>query len=183
MARDYGKALTKEMLQEWGITDIYQDINNNWVVNRYWYANNSKNKVFKQLKIQNAVCKHKYTTDKSYPIITFSYKQKVVTLPLARVVYVWFNGPVMEREVIDHIDNNPYNNVPANLQKLSVGENLAKRFKDNKQCNVNQYTTRSYNNMKANPELYQMVHEMYVAGKTYGEALIEVLKYLEEKGE
>lgn len=183
MAREYGKALTKEMLQDWGITDIYQDINNEWVVNRYWYANNSKEKIFKQLSIQNAVCKHKYTTDKSYPIITFSFKQKVVTLPLARVIYAWFKGPIDAREVIDHINNDPYNNSPSNLQKLSVGENLAKRFEDNKKCNLNQYTTRSYNKMKNNPELYEKVHKMYETGKSYEEALVEVLKYLEENME
>ena len=59
MAREYGKALTKEMLQEWGIEEIYWDENiNEWIIDRYWFKNNSKAKVHKNLKIQDAVCEH-----------------------------------------------------------------------------------------------------------------------------
>lgn len=193
MAREYGKALTKEMLQEWGIEEIYWDENlNEWIIDRYWFKNNSKTKVHKNLKIQNAVCKHKFTTDKSYPIITFSFNQKVITLPLARVIYAWTRGSIEAREVIDHIDNNPYNNYmnpddandpKNNLQKLSVGENLAKRFVDNPLSNRNQYTTRTYKNRKENPELYDLCEKMFQKGIDYDTAQVIVALFEEAKEE
>lgn len=182
MAREYGKALTKEMLQEWGIEEIYWDENiNEWIIDRYWFKNNSKAKVHKNLKIQNAVCKHKFTTDKSYPIITFSVRQNVITLPLARVIYAWFKGPIEEKAVIDHKNNDPYNNHPDNLQKLSVGENLAKRFIDNPLSNRNQYTTRTYKNRKENPELYSLCEKMFDKGIDYDKAKIIVALFGEIK--
>ena len=182
MAREYGKALTKEMLQEWGIEEIYWDENiNEWIIDRYWFKNNSKAKVHKNLKIQNAVCKHKFTTDKSYPIITFSVRQNVITLPLARVIYAWFKGPIEEKAVIDHRNNDPYNNHPDNLQKLSVGENLAKRFIDNPLSNRNQYTTRTYKNRKENPELYSLCEKMFDKGIDYDKAKIIVALFGEIK--
>ena len=182
MAREYGKALTKEMLQEWGIEEIYWDENiDEWIIDRYWFKNNSKTKVHKNLKIQNAVCKHKFTTDKSYPIITFSVSQHVITLPLARVIYAWFKGPIEEKAVIDHINNDPYNNHPDNLQKLSVGENLAKRFIDNPLSNRNQYTTRTYKNRKENPELYSLCEKMFDKGIDYDKAKIIVALFGEIK--
>lgn len=176
MAREYGKALTKQMLLDWGITDIHWDeASNQWYVNRYWYKNKSINKINKRLSIQNAVCKHKYTTDKSYPIITFSYNQKVITLPLSRVIYVWFKGDVDDKEVVDHINNNPYDNRPDNLQKLSVGENLAKRFVDNARCNVNQYTTKVYKTSQT--DLAKFVHDIKINGGTYELAVVLTAKY------
>ena len=182
MAREYGKALTKEMLQEWGIEEIYWDESiNEWIIDRYWFKNNSKTKVHKNLKIQNAVCKHKFTTDKSYPIITFSVSQHVITLPLAIVIYAWFKGPIEEKAVIDHRNNDPYNNHPDNLQKLSVGENLAKRFIDNPLSNRNQYTTRTYKNRKENPELYSLCEKMFDKGIDYDKAKIIVALFGEIK--
>lgn len=183
MAREYGKELTKEMLQNWGIEEIYWDVEaEDWYVDRYWYKNNSKNKIHKQIKIQNAVCKHKFTVDKSYPIITFSFNKKVVTLPLARVIYAWFIGSIEDHAVIDHKDNNPYNNKIENLQKLSVGENLAKRFIDNPLSNRNQYTTRTYQNSKENPELYKLCKEMFNQGIDYDTAQV-IVAIFKNKGE
>ena len=162
MAREYGKALTKEMLQEWGIEEIYWDENiNEWIIDRYWFKNNSKAKV--------------------HPIITFSVSQHVITLPLARVIYAWFKGPIEEKAVIDHKNNDPYNNHPDNLQKLSVGENLAKRFIDNPLSNRNQYTTRTYKNRKENPELYSLCEKMFDKGIDYDKAKIIVALFGEIK--
>lgn len=176
MAREYGKALTKEMLVEWGFYSIDWDPENNeWWIDRYWYHCNSKTKIHKKLSIQNAVCRHKYTYDKYYPIVTFSFNQKVICLPLARIIYAWFTGPIEAKEVIDHIDNNPYNNRVENLQKLSVGENLAKRFIDNPKCNVNQYTVNK--NIVKN-DLTELVHKLKEMGKTYEEALEIVAKFI-----
>jgi hypothetical protein len=110
-------------------------------------------------------------------------KEGPKSITLARLIYVWFVGDLEAGEVVDHIDNDPFNNYPTNLQKLSVGENLAKRFIDDANCNKNQYTTRAYKKAKNNPELYEMVHNMYEAGISYEEALAKIYKCLKEEGE
>lgn len=166
------KQLTREMLKEWGITNIYylpeygicEGDNSDWYIDRYWYKNNSKEKQHIRLKVCNAVCKHKYTKDKSYPIVTFSYKREVICLPLSRIIYAWFNGEVTEGLVVDHIDNNPYNNFPTNLQLLTQEENLKKRFVDNANNNVNQWT------VSKNDKMHALCKKYYEEGKTYAEA-------------
>ena len=155
MARTYCSKLTKEMLKEWGFDSVYYlpDFNitglgdkNKWYIDRIWRKNSSKEFVHKRINITEAVCKHKYTQDKKYYKITFSIGNKMVSLPLSRFIYVWFNGDLKDGEVCDHIDNNPYNNHPSNLQKMDVGENLAKRYIDNPDAWTNQYgRTKDWN--------------------------------------
>jgi hypothetical protein len=41
--------------------------------------------------------------------------------------------------VVDHIDNNSWNCMPSNLQLLTIGENLTKRFEDNPDAWTNQW--------------------------------------------
>lgn len=185
MSRDYGKKLTKEMLQEWGITSVVWDEEiQNWIIDRYWFKNNSKTKVHTTLKIRDAVCKHKFTVDKSYPIVSFSYKQTRVSVPLSRFVYAWFYGSIEEGSVCDHKDNNPYNNYinaddlndpKNNLQVLSVGENLAKRFIDNPLNNKNQYTTKNYKELKEKYDLNKICKDLFDSGISYDQALQIIL--------
>lgn len=52
------------------------------------------------------------------------YKNKRVRLH--RVIYAKFNGKLNNRLTIDHIDGNPKNNNPSNLQLLSFHKNLKK---------------------------------------------------------
>lgn len=178
----YCERLTKEMLEKWGFTKAELLPGNNWYIERLWRKNNSKTLKHQQISITEAVCRHKYTTDKKYLKITFSTPEGVKSITLSRFIYVWFKGDIEAGEVIDHINNDPYDNRPENLQKLSVGENLAKRFIDNANSAKNQYTTKFYKKQKENPELYKMVHEMYEAGKTYEEALAKIYKCLQEEG-
>lgn len=132
--------LTKEMLKQNGIYEVYWDEDvNEWWIDRYWYKNRSKEKTHRRIKITISIRKHKYTQDKSYPIVTFSNKNKVTCLPLARFLYAWFHGEVKEGEVVDHIDNNAFNNRLENLQVLTPEQNLAKRFIDNPNANRNQW--------------------------------------------
>ena len=64
---------------------------------------------------------------------------KARSITLARLIYVWFIGDLEQGEVVDHINNDSFDNRPENLQKLSVGENLAKRNIDNSEFAKNQY--------------------------------------------
>jgi len=134
----YCKGLTKEELQEVGIFDIkfYHD---DWHVFRYWYVNNTQNKTIKEIAITKAVGKHKYRPNKVYPKVTFSTPNKKYNIPLSRLIYVWFKGDIPDGYVVDHIDNNSWNCMPSNLQILTVGENLAKRFEDNPDAWTNQW--------------------------------------------
>ena len=181
MSREYGKPINREMLEKWGFENFtYDEKNDKWIIDRYWYKGNSTTKTHKIISVQKAVCRHKYTSDKYYPIVTFSHSGRSVSYPLSRVIYAWFKGPIGAKEVIDHIDNNPFNNRPENLQKLNVGENLAKRFIDNANCNVNQYSTVSYQKLINNKELYDLVNKLKAAGEPYYRAQEEVLKYIKD---
>lgn len=139
-ARPINKALTKAMLLEYGITNIYWDAENkDWWINRFWFKNNSKEKVHSRVLITEARCKHKYVEDKVYFKVSFCYKQKTISIPLARLLYVWFKGDLMDGQVVDHIDNDCYNNSLDNLQALTQEQNLEKRFRDNPEANRNQW--------------------------------------------
>ena len=135
------KKLTREMLREWGITNIdWYEKEQTWWINRYHIVGGrAKTKRHYRMKITDAVCKHKYAPEKRYPIISFSYKGKPVGLPLARVIWAWFNSEVPAGYDVDHIDNDPHNNRLENLQLLTREQNLKKRFSDNPDACHNQY--------------------------------------------
>ena len=174
----YCAKLTKQMLLDWGFYEVkYLPIDEHnftfnertdWVIKRKWRKCGKNPKVVdKVINITEAVCKHKYTSDKKYLKITFSIGNKAVSLSLARFIYVWYIGDLENGEVVDHKDNNPYNNYWGNLQKMSVGKNLAKRYIDNPISPRNQYET----------ELYQLVHKLFESGVSYEEALEKVMNY------
>lgn len=73
------------------------------------------------------------------------YKQRLVTLCkngkqkhyyIHHLVYESFNGKIHDGYEIDHIDNNPENNIPENLQLLTRSENQKKKFIDNPDLEV-----------------------------------------------
>lgn len=134
----YCKGLTKQELVDVGITSVSVNFAGDWVIHRYWYKNKSKEKTNIILKVSLAEGKHKYRPNKYYPIVTFCAEQRRYTIPLSRLVYVWFKGDIPDGYVVDHIDNNSYNNMPQNLQLLTIEDNLAKRFEDNPDAWTNQ---------------------------------------------
>lgn len=67
--------------------------------------------------------RHKYK-NKIYSYDGYYYK--TINLRVHRVVYAWFNDIAHSDLVIDHIDNNPFNNNLSNLQEITQKENLAK---------------------------------------------------------
>lgn len=169
MSRAMYNELTKEMLEQWGIDSITWDPEtDNWKINRYWYKNNSREKRNFTLAISNAVCKHRFTQDKSYPIVSFSYRGKPICLPLARIIYAWFHpGKSIEGLVIDHKDNNPYNNKLNNLRAISQEANLVKRYIDNPNSYLNQYMTFKDHELN---EKHKICRECFEEGKSYAEA-------------
>lgn len=145
----YSKELTREMLEQMGIYNVYWDSDNNeWWIDRYWYTTNSKKeKRHYRVQITEARCKHKYVPDKVYPKITFSYNNKPVSITLSRFLYAWFNGKVEEGQVVDHIKNDPYNNNLTNLQAVSIEENIRKRYEDNPDMSFNQWEAMNKNKL------------------------------------
>ena len=145
----YCGPLTKQELLDSGITSVYLT-EEGWKITRFWYVGNSKVKQEKQLKISPGTRKHKYRPDKVYPIVVWSdrVRKKHYSIPLSRLIYVWFIGDILEPGMqVDHIDNNPYNNDPENLKLLTIQENLEKRFLDNPDSWTNQWgKPKGYNN-------------------------------------
>ena len=133
----YCKKLTKKELLDAGFTSV-EYINDQWRVFRRWRKNNSKEKIDTEIKITLACGKHKYRPNKYYHKITYSFNRKVINIPLSRLIYVWFKGDIPDGYVVDHINNDSFDNRPENLQLLTVGDNLKKRFEDNEDAWVNQ---------------------------------------------
>jgi len=137
---NYCKGLTKQQLLDYGIVGVvYLKELDEWQIHRYWYKNNSKVRINKIISITDATRHHKYRGDKSYPKVTFAYKSKIINITLAKMVYAWYKGDIPDGYVVDHIDNDSYNNLPNNLQLLTIEENLAKRFTDDPSSWTNQY--------------------------------------------
>ena len=133
----YCKKLTKQELLDAGFTSV-EYINDQWHVFRRWRKNNSKEMFDTEIKVTLARGKHKYRPDKYYHKITYSFNRKVINIPLSRLIYVWFKGDIPDGYVVDHINNNSFDNRPENLRLLTVGDNLKKRFEDNEEAWVNQ---------------------------------------------
>lgn len=142
----YCKGLTKKQLEEMGIVEVrWNKYLETWVITREWHKNNSKTKKErKQLVVGDVLAKHKYTKDRSYPKVSFSYKNKPVAITLSRLVYVWFVEDIPDGTVIDHKDNDPKNNKLDNLQPLTIKENIDKRIIDNGCACFNQYKNTEY---------------------------------------
>lgn len=128
----YCKGLSKQDLMDFGIVSIYWDKHtNNWAIIRDWYKNNSKTKTtLYKLQICDVTTKHKYTGDKSYPKVQFNWKNRSYAFPLSRVIYAWFKGDIPDGYVIDHKNNDPYDNTLDNLQMLTIEQNIRKRYDD-----------------------------------------------------
>lgn len=154
------KELTKEMLQELGITDVTEDgtvyVDGKVRKTRIIVGthSNGNNKEYPAIWLQNKKvkrdCIQKYKTKngevKTYP----GWVYKLETIPLARVMLAWFNGKIGAKEDADHIDNDPFNNHLSNLRPISRRENLAKRFLDHPDYEYTYFN--QYHNLKKKDE-------------------------------
>ena len=141
------RELTSEYLEELGFKDVYNWFGN-WYIFRYWYNSGGKVKEYKRINVRNATCKHKYTHNKYYPILTISLGHgKSYSITLSKFLYAWFRGCVPANMDVDHKDNDPFNNYinedpedpKNNLQLLTRKENINKRLKDNPEGWINQH--------------------------------------------
>ena len=134
----YCKKLTKQELLEAGFTEV-KYINDQWRVFRRWRKYNSKEKFDTEISITLACGKHKYRPDKYYHKITYSFNRKVINIPLSRFIYVWFKGDIPDGYVVDHINGDSFDNRPENLQLLTVGDNLKRRFESSEEERIKQW--------------------------------------------
>ena len=149
MARQYAAALTREQLEEMGIVSVTWDPEHQeYWIDRLWYKNKhgaDSVKIHKRLKITTVRGKRKYTQGKAYPALSFFWNGKNRSFSLSKFVYAWFKGAVPEGYVVDHKDNNPFNNTLDNLQLLTKQANNIKRFVDNPECKCfNQFHNTEY---------------------------------------
>ena len=93
------------------------------------YQEKKSTKELEKLKIYLNVKNHKYGKQVCYFIVPYwNYEKNQLSLTsLQRLVYLQFKGDIPAGHDIDHIDNNPLNNMPSNLQALTRKDNLAKR--------------------------------------------------------
>lgn len=137
--REYCKALTKDMLVEYGFIEP-EYCNGAWVIKRKWHGcGRSKTEQIKEIKITKAVGKHKYTKPKEYLKISFSYKGKTISIPVSRFIYVWFVEDLPQGYDCEHKNNKPFDNRIENLDKTTRSNNLAKRYTDDPNNNHNQW--------------------------------------------
>lgn len=73
--------------------------------------------------------------------VTIRYRNETISLALSRLIFFLANKiwPAKNKH-IDHIDDNPLNNSPSNLQEITVAENMfKKRGKGNSRFGKNKY--------------------------------------------
>lgn len=127
--RSKGRALTKEMIKEAGVSlKMSYDNPKQPIVLR------TRNGVTKEIKPCPGVKERKFGKPMTYMYIGWYYKGKQFATSFSRLVYAWFNGDIPEGNYdIDHIDNDTLNNNPENLRLVTHKENIQKR--PNHGCN------------------------------------------------
>lgn len=138
----YAEELTKKKLKEMGVVNVYwDDETNEWVIHRRWFKNKSKSILVDNYwkgKVNTKI--HEQGKDKQYKVITWSYKGKMFSTTLSRIVKAWIKGKVRQGYVVDHRSNDSLSDERTNLREKTIKANNRKRFKDNKgvKC-FNQY--------------------------------------------
>lgn len=158
------QGLTKQDLINWGIT-VEQNEDGSYTIYRTGLVNGfSPDIVTRELSVTVTTCRHKYGKDKQYPYVVFSVNSKPKGILVSRLMYAWFVGDIPDGYDIDHIDNNPFNNNPENLQILTRKENLIKRGPGRNQWTANMtdeeiLARRSL--IAKKKEINSMIHDLY----------------------
>lgn len=86
-----------------------------------------------EIKTTKVSLKHPYGVDREYLAVTLTLDGFRTTVSFGRIVYAFLKGEIPYGMDVDHIDSNPFNNKPENLQCLTRRENLAKRYNSHSQ--------------------------------------------------
>lgn len=135
--------VTQEMLLQSGVTiTVNEDALGGYNISQPYikgkYNSEKRWKVARPVWVNTS--RHPHGKSKSYLMTCVKVKEgddyyKSLTMPLHRLVYIYFKGNFPENYDIDHIDNDPFNCSIDNLEAVSRKENLNKR-----ECNgANQY--------------------------------------------
>jgi hypothetical protein len=87
----------------------------------------------------------------------FSYRS--TQLSVHRVIYRRFNGPLSPTLAVNHIDGDPANNTPANLELVTIQENNLHSFRRGRKPTIG--------NKKLSPVLAEAIRADQRAGLTY----------------
>lgn len=132
-----GKLLTKEMLENYGITEITRDgkvFKDDKELKQSLYRRKGKYKLqqpYAQLVVSDKTQKIYCINKKGYKYWTY----KAITIPVSRAVYAWYHGEIPAGYEIDHIDTNTLNNDLSNLRLLTKEENLTRKKVSRNQYN------------------------------------------------
>lgn len=159
------KNLTKAEIEKYGIT-IELDENNQPHIFRTSQKHGFSKEIRTYEMVQHdLVGKHKYGKDKYYKAVIFSYENKSVTLLVHRLVYVYFKEDILDpTKDIDHVDKNPLNNDPKNLELISHKENILRRDAHRNQytCGMTQEEIEELRAIKANKDMkLKKLHQNY----------------------
>ena len=134
--------VTQELLKEAGVViTVNEDALGGYNISQPYikgkYNSEKRWKIARPVLVNTT--KHPNGKSKSYLMTSIKIKQgdyySILTMPLHRLVYIYFKGNFPENYDIDHIDNDPFNCSIDNLEAVSRKENLNKR-----ECNgANQY--------------------------------------------
>lgn len=110
--------------------NIHLDLDDNGQPHVYKYGKWKRNAKpsLHELMPYASVNHHKFGVDRAYLYITLHLDCAHTTIGLSRLTYIWFKGDIPEGLQVDHIDNCTFNNCPANLQLLTLHQNLEKRI-------------------------------------------------------
>lgn len=123
------KELTKEMLLQYGITNITEDgrifkgnveLKPCTIIRKYKYS--KKQLKYQFIQIIDKTCK--LNIDKYFKGY---YNYKSTLIAVHRAVYAWYNGIAHQGMDICHLDDNPENNHLSNLKEGSRLENIRQR--------------------------------------------------------
>ena len=139
--------LTRKELEDLGVLELLNDGKRCGILRLWWKcgargpSRTEDKKIKKEIWEKYVPSKHVYSATKTYPVIAFSKgpKEGGMCIVVSRLVYAWVYGEVPEGYVVDHINNDPFDNRPENLQLLTDKENNIKRFSDNGKKCFNQY--------------------------------------------
>lgn len=160
----YAKELTRKELERLGVTEVFP------VLNKCHLLTPIEGPRIKSAHYDG----HHYIMQLYDPDLrkTISEEERdthsgQIYIPFHRLVYAWFNGSVPEGMVVDHIDDDPLNNDPSNLQILTPSENI---WKNRPKANTKEVKCSLYRPLSYYETELELAEETYKLAKLKGNA-------------